>query len=124
MPHRLDGYLVTDSEVADTHAKKVAKDKIPDNEGQKSMEGISIPFLKRRAAEKSTRQWREHNVEHNKRKRTFKLPGPNSKPRMGAALRTTTKTIVGRFHQLLSGNAMMAPFLKDKWKWVDSGRCW
>ena len=30
---------------------------------------------------------------------------------------------VGVF-KLLSGDAMIAPFLKEKWGWADSGRCW
>ena len=28
------------------------------------------------------------------------------------------------FFQLLSGHAMIAPFLKEKWGWIDSDRCW
>lgn len=45
------------------------------------------------------------------------------KPKMRTALQPITKTIAERFYQLLSGHGMAAPFLKDKWKWVDSGRC-
>ena len=26
--------------------------------------------------------------------------------------------------QLLSGHALIAPFLKEKWRWTDSDRCW
>ena len=26
--------------------------------------------------------------------------------------------------QLMSGHAMMAPFLKDRWKWTDGDTCW
>ena len=34
------------------------------------------------------------------------------------------KGVASRFFQLLSGHAMIAPFLKEKWRWTDSDRCW
>ena len=32
--------------------------------------------------------------------------------------------MAARFYQMLSGHAMSATFLKDKWGWVDSEMCW
>ena len=40
------------------------------------------------------------------------------------ALRKTRKSLASRFFQLASGHAMMAPFLKEKFGWVDSDQCW
>ena len=38
-------------------------------------------------------------------------------------MRGVTKRVAARFFQLLSGHAMTAPFLKDRWGWMDSDRC-
>ena len=32
--------------------------------------------------------------------------------------------MAARFSQLLSGHAMIAPFLKERWGWTDSDKCW
>ena len=45
-------------------------------------------------------------------------------PRIPAALGRTEKGLASRFFQLASGHAMTAPFLRDKFKWVDSDQCW
>ena len=55
---------------------QAANMKTPDNESQKAMERIC---LKRKAAGKATRQWRDHILERDKRERAFHLPTPNSK---------------------------------------------
>ena len=51
------------------------------------------------------------------------LPRPNSKPGIRAVLQNTPKTVVSRCYQLLSGHALRALFLKEKWKWTDSDTC-
>ena len=38
--------------------------------------------------------------------------------------REVSKRVVARFFQLLSGHAMIAPFLKDRWGWTDTDVCW
>ena len=114
---------VTDSEIADTFARKAASEKSPDIESRKAMERVSASFLKRRAAEKATRQWREHILELNQGKRTFNLPKPSPNQKIGISLQTAANK-VSRYFQLLSGHAMVAPFLKDKGRWTDSDRCW
>ena len=53
----------------------------------------------------------------------FRLPGPRSKPKIRPSLQTEPKAIAGRFCQLLSGHAMMAPFLKEKWGRIESNQC-
>ena len=39
-------------------------------------------------------------------------------------MRKTGKGVAWRFFQLLSGHAKIAPFLKDRWGWTDSDKCW
>lgn len=53
------------NEFADTFARKAAM-KTPHNESRKAMKRIDAYFLKRRAAEKVTRQWRENFLALNK----------------------------------------------------------
>jgi predicted aldo/keto reductase-like oxidoreductase len=39
-------------------------------------------------------------------------------------LKNEQKGIVARHYQLLTGHAIIAPFLKEKLKQIDSGECW
>ena len=39
-------------------------------------------------------------------------------------LRTARKSVAARFFQSLSGHAMIAPFLKERWGWTETDRCW
>ena len=54
----------------------------------------------------------------------FVGPDRKARPRIRTALRRTGKGVASRYFQLLSGHAMIAPFLKDKWGWTDSDACW
>ena len=54
----------------------------------------------------------------------YKEPGKEARPRIRGPLRRARKGVASRFFQLLSGHAMIAPFLKEKWGWTDSDRCW
>ena len=51
-------------------------------------------------------------------------PDRRARPRIRALLRRTGKGVASRYFQLLSGHAMIAPFLKDRWGWTDSDTCW
>ena len=57
-------------------------------------------------------------------RRTFRLSTASSRPNLRPRLRRAAKSVAARFFQLLSGHAMMAPFLREKWGWTDSDRCW
>ena len=54
----------------------------------------------------------------------FVGPDRGAKPRIRTLLRKTRKGVASRYFQLLSGHAMIAPFLKDRWGWTDSDACW
>ena len=45
-------------------------------------------------------------------------------PRIPLGLRGAPKEVATRFFQLASGHAMIAPFLRDKFRWIESDSCW
>ena len=51
-------------------------------------------------------------------------PRAGARPRIRGPLRRVEKRVASVFFQLLSGHAMIAPFLKEKWGWIDSDKCW
>ena len=52
----------------------------------------------------------------------FGMPDRMSRPGIRPPLRRTRKSVASRFFQLLSGHAVIAPFLKDRW--IESDECW
>ena len=59
-------------------------------------------------------------------RRAFRLgiPREGEIPRNPPSLSKVPKEVASRYFQLASGHAMTAPFLKDKFKWIDSDSCW
>ena len=84
--------------------------------------------LGRRTTERTTRQWTPDTKERAGQGRggrgAFTVPGREARPRIRPLLRAVGKRVASRYFQLLSGHAMIAPFLKDKWGWIDEDRCW
>ena len=66
----------------------------------------------------------EETEERNAGRRSFRLPTARSRPVIRPLLRKAPKGVAARFFQLLSGHAMIAPFLKEKWRWTESDVCW
>ena len=85
---------------------------------------FSLAFLKRRATERTTQTWKRDIEERNAGRRSFRLPTEGARPGIRPRLRRTPKGIAARFFQLLSGHAMIAPFLKERWGWADTDTCW
>ena len=53
------------------------------------------------------------------------LKRPRGKiPRIPTDLQRAPNELASRFFQLASGYAMIAPFLKEKFGWIDSDTCW
>ena len=73
----------------------------------------SLAFLRRRATERATIRWREDIESWNAGRRTFRLPTVLSGPGIRPQIRQVSKAVATRFFQLLSGHAMVAPFLKE-----------
>ena len=90
--------------------------------------GLSLAFLKRRTIEGVHDRWRsdtESRMEKGGEHRgAFRGLDRRAKPGIRAPLKKTGKRVASRYFQLLSGHAMIAPFLKDRWGWTDSDACW
>ena len=54
----------------------------------------------------------------------FPLPSQGARPGIRPVLRTTRKRVAARFFQLLSGHPLITPFLRDRWGWIETDRCW
>ena len=75
----------------------------------------SLAYLRRRTTERATTAWRRDIEKRNAGKRSFRLPTARSRPGIRRLLQAANKSVAGRFFQLLSGHAVLAPFLKDGW---------
>ena len=88
----------------------------------------SLAYMKRRTTERTNERWiTDTTTRMGKKDRgrgAYAGPGRGAKPRIRTHLRKAGKSVASRFFQLLSGHAMIAPFLKDRWGWTDSDRCW
>ena len=91
-------------------------------------EGMSLAFLKRRITEGVRRSWLSDTTTRMKKgaagKGAFVGPDKRARPGIRTLLRGTRKGVTSRFFQLLSGHAMIAPFLKDRWGWTETDSCW
>ena len=85
---------------------------------------FSLAFLRRRATERATQAWRRDIEERNSGRRSFRLPTARSRPGIRPLLRRARKGVAAKFFQLLSGHAMIAPSLKERWGWTESDVCW
>ena len=56
--------------------------------------------------------------------RSFRVPAESEIPKIPIELRKAPKELASRFFQLASGHAMIAPFVKEKFKWIESDTCW
>ena len=116
---------VEGNERADMAAKSAAT--LPPLRGTRGR--YSLAFLKRKTTEKITKSWIADTMAKMKGKYggrgrgAYKEPGGGAKPKIRASLRRARKGVASRFFQLLSGHAMIVPFLKEKWGWTDSDRC-
>ena len=88
----------------------------------------SLAFLGRRVTERVNERWFADTTSRMKKRDggrgAFVGPDRGAKPRIRTLLRTTRKGVASRCFQLLSGHAMIAPFLKNRWGWTDSDACW
>ena len=80
--------------------------------------------LKTVLKKKATVKWRSEVVERCKGRKAFHIPGGDRAPGIPEELRRAPKEVASRSFQLASGHAMIAPFLKDKFGWLDSDMCW
>ena len=69
-------------------------------------------------------KWRDEIIRRGQGRRQFRIPGVGEVPKILPGLRGAPRGLAARFFQLASGHAMIAPFLKEKFGWVDSESCW
>ena len=113
---------VRGNEEADLHAKAAAGFGTWRETGQEKAT-ISLATKARRTT-RATREWGKDIEVRNRGKRVFRIPTAESRPRVRVSLGRVSKSVAATFYQLDSGHAMTAPFLKEKFRWIDSGVCW
>ena len=88
----------------------------------------TLAFLRRRITEGVNDRWISDTTKRigreGRNRGAFVGPDRGARPKIRALLRKTGKGVASRYFQLLSGHAMITPFLKDKWGWTDSDACW
>ena len=80
-----------------------------------------MAYLRRQATEAKSRGTKEWIEERTKQRRSYIPP---RKPGFRKELRNERKAVASKYYQLLTGHALIAPFLKDKLKKTDSDQCW
>ena len=85
---------------------------------------VSGAFLKTMLRQRAVRSWRDSIIRGSSGRRPYRIPREGEVPKITEALRGAKKSLASLFFQLASGHAMIAPFLKKKFGWVDSDQCW
>ena len=116
---------VDGNERADLAAKDAAT--LPPLRGTQGR--YSLAFAKRGITDRTNERWITDTTARTRKKdggRRGAYTGPDrgARPRIRTLLRKTRKGVASRFFPLLSGHALIAPFLKDRWGWTDSDECW
>ena len=85
-----------------------------------------MAFIKSQARKEANREWREMIARLNQESGYITLGrgGRRDVPRIPEILRKTPKALASCYFQLASGHAMIAPFLKEKFGWIESDICW
>jgi len=113
---------VEGNEVADRMPKEAAAGELyGDSESRRFQSRTSMAYLKRRATEAKTRGTKVWIAGRTKRRRSY-IPPKNTGFRK--ELKGERKAIASRYYQLLTGHALIAPFLNEKLKKTDSDQCW
>lgn len=81
-------------------------------------------YLKAAQRHRAVCSWRDEIIKRGAGRRPHRVLRVGEVPRIPAALRGARKELASRFFQLASGHAMIAPFLREKFGWVESDQCW
>ena len=85
---------------------------------------VSRSFLRTTLRQQAVISWRDCIIRGCKGRRPYRIPREGMVPRIPTVLGRTEKSLASRYFQLASGHAMTAPFLRDKFGWVDDDQCW
>ena len=81
-------------------------------------------FLKSIFRKRAVSAWREEIRRKRQGGRPYQVPKKDEVPRIPRELQRTNKELASRFFQLASRHAMIAPFLKEKFGWIEPDSCW
>ena len=122
---------VQGNEVADQWALEAATREHKRRLGRESLESpvvtsghTSQAFMRTVLKVRAVTRWRDEITRRCRGRRPFRIPKEGEIPRIPTGLRRAPKEVTSRFFQLASGHAMIAPFLSEKFGWIDSGSCW
>ena len=85
---------------------------------------VSRSFLRATLRHRAISSWGDEIIKRGRGGRPYRVPRAGEVPRIPTALQKVRKELASRFFQLASGHAMIAPFLKEKFGWVESDQCW
>ena len=85
---------------------------------------VSRTFLKSALRRRAVSVWRDEIRKRSQGREPFRAVSKDRIPSIPRALRRTNRSLASRFFQLASGHGMIAPFLKEKYGWVESDVCW
>jgi hypothetical protein len=110
------------NEVADKQANRVSQNLAAAVRYEPNIiKFTSISHLRRRAKEARSTGCKEWIDEHCCGRKSYLRPHKNGIPK---ELKKERKGIATRYFQLLTGHSIIAPFLKEKLKKIDSDECW
>ena len=131
--HWVPGHAgVVGNEIADQWAVDAATRELRASGGSRSgllrpapsATAMSGSFLKATLRRRAIGSWRDETIRRGTGRRPYRIPGVGEVPRIPGALRRARKELASRFFQLASGHAMITPFLKENFGWVESDQCW
>ena len=123
--HWVPGHAgIQGNEMADAAARDEVLRQGKGNRDREGPEEISVAWLRERRARKATREWREEIIARNHGRRAFAIPREGVRSRVLPAIRGSPKERASIFFQLESGHAFIAPFLRNKFGWVETDTCW
>ena len=122
---RVPGHArVEGNETADLCASEAATRSRRNQPSKGEARVLSLAVLKVEGTMKANKMWRGEIIRRKEGKRTFSCPKEGKRPRIRRDIGNAPKGIASRFYQLASGHAWLAPFLKERFGWVDSDTCW
>lgn len=93
--------------------------------GTGSLSGdVSVAWLKEVRTKNAVREWRKEILARGMGRGAFALPREGVKPRIPRPLQRAPKGLASHLFQMALGHAMIAPFLREKFGWVESDSCW
>ena len=81
---------------------------------------MSRSFLRMTLKKRAMSNWRDEIIRRGGGRTPYRVPREGEVPRILKPLQKVRKDLASRFFQLASGHAMIAPFLKEKFGWVES----